>query len=345
MAQIAKTKSGKYSARVYLGEDAKGKKHHKQFTHADRRVLQSMIAEFEMTHREYRDSETFGVCLDKYIAQRDGIVSPSTIRGYKSIQRVLKSEYGAFCGLSLSSIGRTDIQKVINSLHAKQKSGKYIKNIHGLISAVLIENDYVSPKVTMPKATPKHTYEPSKEDIKATLEAARGTDLEIPILLGIHGLRRSEICALKYPEDFIDDVVHVHSAIVYGDKQTVHEKETKTEMSDRMVPISAECLELIQKQAYVTHKTMAAITLAFEKLLIKNSIPKYRFHDLRHFFASYLHELGFSDAQIMKLGGWKTDSVMKNFYRYALPDENIKSKVGNAMQDLFSTKNVQQSVE
>lgn len=333
MAKIEKTASGKYSARVYLGS-VDGKKKYKLFTHADKRILQSIVSEFELAHREYRDSDSFGACLERYISQRDGLVSPSTIRGYKSIQRVLKSEYGAFCNLSLSSVGRTDIQKVINSLHDKNKSGKYIKNIHGIISAVLIENDYISPKVTMPKSTPKHTYEPSKEDIKATLKAVRGTDLEIPVLLGIHGLRRSEICALKYPDDFTGNVVHVHSAMVYGDRQTVHTKDTKTDMSDRMVPISAECLELIQKQGYVTKKTMAAITLAFDKMLQKNSIPKYRFHDLRHFFASYFHELGFSDAQIMKLGGWKTDSVMKNFYRYALPDESITSKVENAMNGL-----------
>ena len=336
MAKIEKTASGKYTCRIYLGQTADGRKRYRKFTHSDKRILQSIVSEFELAHREYRDSDTFGACLERYISQRDGIVSPSTIRGYKSIQRVMKDKYGAFCGMSLSSIGRTDIQKVISDLHRKEKSGKYIKNIHGIISAVLIENDYISPKVTMPKAAPKKVYEPSKEDIMATLKAARGTDLEIPILLGIHGLRRSEICALKYPDDFIGDVVHVHSALVYGDKQTVHEKETKTDMSDRMVPISAECLELIQKQGYVTNKTMAAITLAFDKLLTRNDIPKYRFHDLRHFFASYLHESGFSDAQIMKLGGWKTDSVMKNFYRYALPDETIKTKVGNTMQSLIS---------
>lgn len=48
---------------------------------------------------------------------------------------------------------------------------------------------------------------------------------------------------------------------------------------------------------------------------------KYRFHDLRHYYASTAHYLGIPDAYIMANGGWKTDSVMKRVYREALPDK------------------------
>lgn len=336
MAKIVKTASGKFSCRVYVGTDSSGKTHTKQFTHSDKRILKSIISEYESAHREYVTSDTFGVCLDKYITQRDGIISPATIRGYKSIQSVLKERYGVFYKLSLARIGRTDVQNVINGLHAEQLSGKYIQNINGLITAVLTENGYPAYKISLPSSKPKAVYEPTTQDIKNTLEAARGTDMEIPILLGIHGLRRSEIVGLKYPEDFNGSVIHVHHAVVYGHKQVVSEKDTKTDYSDRMVYLSNECLELIQKQGYVTHKTLAAITQAFPKLLVRNNIPKYRFHDLRHFFASYMHDQGFSDAQIMKMGGWKTDSVMKRVYRYALEDNSTQEKFQKALSGLTS---------
>lgn len=334
MTKITKTASGKFKARIYIGQDSAGHKKYRQISHYDKRILKAMVSEFEAANKNVASLDTFSACLERYIDARDGIVSPSTIRGYKSIQNVLTTQYARFCELSLASIGRHDIQSIINDLHNESKSGKYIKNIHGLISGVLIDNGYASPKVTLPPSKAKHVYEPTKADIKRTLNAVRDTDMEIPVLLGIHGLRRSEIVALKYPDDFNGNVIHIHSAIVYGENNKVCEKGTKTETSDRYMPLSDECFQKITKQGYVTNKSLAAITQSFAKLLARNGIPKYRFHDLRHFFASYMHDLGFSDAQIMKMGGWKTDSVMKNIYRYALADEKLSDRINSAFSNL-----------
>jgi integrase len=59
-----------------------------------------------------------------------------------------------------------------------------------------------------------------------------------------------------------------------------------------------------------------------------------RFHDLRHYFASYLHDKGFSDAEIMSLGGWKTDHVMKRVYRHAIKDKT-NDKIKEVMKELI----------
>lgn len=334
MAKIIKTASGSYRARVYLGSTADGKKRYKQFTHHNRAMLKSIVSEFESANRSAASLDTFSACLERYINDRDGNISPATIRGYRSIQNVLTADYPSFCSLPLASISKRDIQTLVDSLQSKGKSGKYIKNIHGLISGVMGDNDYTIPRITLPSSKAIHTYQPSRDDIRRTLSAARGTDMEIPILLGIHGLRRGEICALRYPDDFNGNIIHIRHAMVYGDKNKLHEKKAKTEESDRIVPLSDECYQKIVAQGYVTHKTMAAITQAFTKLLERNHISKYRFHDLRHFFAAYLHEQGFTDAQIMKMGGWKTDSVMKNIYRYALPDEKLSDRINSIFSQI-----------
>lgn len=332
MTKIIKTASGKFKARIYIGTTADGKKRYKQLSHSNKRILQSLVAEYELTHKGKANSDTFFGCLEQYVSKRKDIGSPSTYRVYKSAQKVITDRYPSFCSMYLYDIGSNDVQRIINDMMRRKLSGKYIKNIHDLISGVLIENGFTSPKVSLPSQKAKHEYEPTKDDIRATLAAARGTDMEIPILLGIHGLRRGEICALRYPDDFNGKIIHVRHALVYGYKDEVVEKDTKTEDSDRFVPLSDECYQKIAEQGYVTHKTLAAISHAFARLLQKNNIPKYRFHDLRHFFASYLHEQGFSDAQIMKLGGWKTDNVMKRVYRYALEDEKVSDKIN----DIFS---------
>ena len=54
-------------------------------------------------------------------------------------------------------------------------------------------------------------------------------------------------------------------------------------------------------------------------------IEAFKFHALRSYFASYAHSLGIPDVDIMSIGGWKTDSVMKSVYRKSLEESKRKS--------------------
>jgi len=47
-------------------------------------------------------------------------------------------------------------------------------------------------------------------------------------------------------------------------------------------------------------------------------LPRFRFHDLRHYQASILHAMGVPDKYIMERGGWKTDSTLKNIYQHTM---------------------------
>ena len=61
----------------------------------------------------------------------------------------------------------------------------------------------------------------------------------------------------------------------------------------------------------------------------RQTIPSFGVHRLRHFFASYMHDLGYSDAIIQALGGWSTDNVMKSVYRHALNEDEARKSVVN----------------
>ena len=53
-------------------------------------------------------------------------------------------------------------------------------------------------------------------------------------------------------------------------------------------------------------------------------MPHILLHDLRHFFASYLHLKGIPDAYIEKYGGWKPGSrVMAEIYRNTINAEEL----------------------
>lgn len=49
-------------------------------------------------------------------------------------------------------------------------------------------------------------------------------------------------------------------------------------------------------------------------------------HKLRHYFASRMSAMHIPDEDIMKMGGWQTDSVMKSVYRHAMHDEAMQAQ-------------------
>ena len=68
-------------------------------------------------------------------------------------------------------------------------------------------------------------------------------------------------------------------------------------------------------------------------------IPHFSLHKLRHYFASEMSELKVSDADILKMGGWKSDHVMKTVYRHSMMDrdEQAKREAAEKLNDaLFS---------
>lgn len=328
MAKIERTKSGKYRTRVYVGEDATGKKHWKSITHEDRRTLKLIASEYEIEHREYVDHDRICDCVEAFISVKESDLSPSTLRAYKSMLGTLKTSYTRFCALSVDKMTRRNIQALVDDLHRDGYSTKYIKNITGLISATITRMDFTMPRIDYPKSVQKELHEPRTDEIQAILAEVSGTRLDIPVQLGIYGLRRGEICALRFPDDIHDNMIHVSGSKVraVGGKYVV--KEPKNSTSNRYVPVDEDLINLIRKQEYVTDYTPSALSAAFKRMLKKAGIPEMRFHDLRHFFASYMHYIGVPDAHTMRMGGWRTDNVMKRVYTYPLnPDEISKIAV------------------
>lgn len=76
---------------------------------------------------------TVGEAIDKYIESKDAVLSPSTIRSYKSIRT---NSIGKLESILLKDLTQDAVQRHINSL-SKNSSSKYVRNVHGLISATV----------------------------------------------------------------------------------------------------------------------------------------------------------------------------------------------------------------
>lgn len=333
MAKITRLPSGTYRTIVYIGKDENGKRKYKSLTHTDKKKLAIMAASYVDLHRETHKRTAFKDSMQAFINEREAILSPSSIRGYKSMQKALKTHYRAFCALSVHDMTSRDVQRVIDSLARKKKKPKTIRNYSAFISSVLSFAGAEPLPVVLPQKVKADIYIPDKETMGAVLKASEGKRLNIPIRLAIMGLRRGEICALA-PEDLEGTVLHIHRAKVYTAEGEIVTKAPKTYESDRFIEIPKSLADAIREQGYITDYTPGALSEAWTKFLKENGFKHFRFHDCRHFFVSYCHDLGMSDATILKLGGWASSHVMRSVYMHSMESKKAAQKVAAAFDKL-----------
>lgn len=264
----------------------------------------------------------FAQAADNYVDMKRNILSPRTIKEYSETAKRIPEW---FCKLPLSDVDQIQINRLVNEL-ARDKSPKTVRNYHGFITAVLgtfCPNLRIS--TTLPQKIKKEPYVPSQGDIKSILAEAKGTRYEIPLMLACYGMRRSEICALQL-EDIEGDVVHISKAMVVNEKNEWIIKKTKTTESTRDLVIPMELADMIQKQGYVYKGHPGSITKFLKRTEKELGISDFPLHKLRHYFASRMSELGVPEADILKMGGWETDHVMKSVYRHSMMDREEQAK-------------------
>lgn len=78
-----------------------------------------------------------------------------------------------------------------------------------------------------------------------------------------------------------------------------------------------------------------SLTDAFKKFVRFNGFPEMMIYDCRYFSASYLYEQGIYVAEIIRMGGWRTDHVMKNVYRHILANEEKTKVIADSFSDFI----------
>lgn len=330
--KIEKRDSGNYRIRKMY----KGQMYTVSFDHkpTQKEAMLAMAEELQKVQTKHQSMD-FRTAAEKYIISKQNVLSPSTIRLYRVTLNVLSSH---FTSINIHDITVMDIQVEINRL-AKNHSPKTVRNYHGFISAVLgAFRPEMKIYTTLPQKVKNEPYIPSDDDVKRILDCAKGTEYEIPIILACYGLRRSEICALQ-PDDLDGNMLHINKAKVFaGDGKWV-EKGTKTTSSTREIFIPAQVADLIREKGYVFKGHPNSISDYLGRIEDRLEIPRFTMHKLRHYFASKMSALNVPEADIMRMGGWETDHVMKSVYRHSMMerDEQAKKEAAEKFQNvLFS---------
>ena len=299
------------------------------------RKAEMIKAEYRNGKREKKQSMTLSDAIDHYIESRDAVLSPSTIRGYRIIQRT------RFQSAMKKPISGTGWQQLVNA-EAKLCAPKTVKNAYRFICSVLKENGIEQENVKLPAAAPKEREFLQPEEIPVFLEAIKDTPVEICALLALHSLRRSEIFALEKKDvDLKRGIIHVRGAVVPDENCKYIKKESnKTEKSTRDIPI------MIPRLA-------EAILSAPDGLLVKEhpDIPRRQIkrvcvacgfapvtlHGLRHSFASLAYHLGMSELETMRIGGWSDYQTMRNIYTHLA--EQDAAAAANKMRNFYQNVN------
>lgn len=353
MATAKKLASGSWRCQVYSHTEEtvqpdgtiKKKRIYKSFTcdvkgPKGKRICEKMAAEWAENKENHVKIQniTFGEAVNNYIQSRVPVLSPLTITGYKQI---LKNNLQTLSNINIQNLNQADIQRTINQ-EAIKHSPKTVRNIHGLITAVLrtYRPDLIVRTVLPAKVRPE-LHIPSDEEIKILLNAVKDTELELPVLLAAFGpMRRGEICALRV-ENIKGNTVHVCENMIRDNNREWIIKSPKSYAGDRYIAypdfVAEKWKNFNSGRIVLLNPDM--ITNRFGKILKKYEIPHFRFHDLRHYSASVLHAIGVPDAYIMERGGWGNDSVLKSVYRHTMEEKQKQlSNIANThFNSLYET--------
>lgn len=257
--------------------------------------------------------------------------------------------------------GRCDRKPGGLSLRSIKSHSLILKEV--LEEAVILELISRNParNVPLPKQevkTQKGTFL-SAEQANQVLQIFRGHALQPIIYVTLYyGLRRSEVLGLQWKSvDFQKDTIRIEHTVVKN--ITVVEKDkTKTAASNRtyaMIPEIKELLLETKKRQEENRRVFGNtytesdyvftwpdghlyhpqyITSTFQKVLVKNGLPKMRFHDLRHSTASILYDKGWGLKDIQTWLGHADIETTGNIYTHIsnLRKESLAKGLENTFQ-------------
>jgi len=338
MAKAKKLPSGAW--RVQAQITVNGVVLRKSFTDENRRKAEMAALAWQSgIQRDEIENISLRSAYERFLQAKNNVLSPSTIIGYTNLMRNSLQDIMDF---KICKLTNEAVQRSIN-IYSATHSPKSVRNCYGLLSAVL---NMFAPgfnlTVKLPQKIKVSLYIPTDDIIKSVLDAAKGSELEIPILLGAIGtLRRGEICALQ-DYDVYDTGVHVNKSMVKDIEGNWGIKPPKTFSSDRYVELPPFLVKQLRSiKGRIVDMTPQKLSTAFTQLLKDNNIPLFRFHDLRHYSVSILHAMGIPDKYIMAQGGWATNYTMQNVYNHILEDKQSKfaKQISDHFEQVYTVEN------
>ena len=345
MATAKKLPSGSWRVNLYVGKDPNGKRVYKSFTAPTKREAEFIAAEFVAKKKRPVGRMTVGEAIDRYIESKDGVLSPTTVNGYRNLRA---NHLGALMSIQLDRLTREDVQREVNR-EAKQFSAKTVINAHGLLAAALaMHNPDFVLRTTLPRKVRQLKRNlPTSEDV---IRAVHGSPVELPVLLAmclclrlseVRGVRRSAVEG---------NLLRIDRVIVTVRGAHIEKELAKTDATRRYVELPPHLRDMIlaSETEYITELTGRAIYGRFVNAMRKAGFDGVRFHDLRHISASDMHARGIPDRVAAERGGWSGTQTMQQVYQHTFSQD--RRKADQIMSDYYeelldATQNATRNIE
>lgn len=342
MAKAKKLPSGSWRCQAsYVDDD--GVQHRASFTEDTAKMAEAKAAMWRAGMLEkdaMKKHLPLGEAIDQYIETcRATGMSPATVRSHVASR---KSAFPLLIEKRIDCITLQDVQRQVNA-RAQEVSAKTIKNNIGLLSITLKQNgiqlDLAS--LRLPKRK-KHDLEvPTDKQVSAMLDELRqrkDDDMFIAVTLAaLYGLRRSEICALRWSDITTtadgQHILTVDKAIVRDENNLHVEKGTKTEAGTRKIVLSDPVYQELASRRQLRSNLIAlspnAVTERYNRLA-KNYGADTSIHVLRHYMASVMAAKNVDPVYAAHLLGHSSYETTRRVYTHAMSDELV---VANGILD------------
>lgn len=342
-----KSKSGKWFIQLRLGgKSIYVSNYDKNTCIREARAIKAehQIGKRQPKEKDPADALTLTQAIDRYIQEKENTVSPSTIRGYRAIQ---KHRFEKIMQLPLSEVLELNWQKVVNT-EALYCSPKYLKNAYSFINSVVRYIKKKSlPDVKMPAVPPSGVAFLMPDEILKFVDAVKDTKIAVPALLALSSMRISEISALDWKDIPPDpDFIRTTGAVVRDEFNGWTRKSTgKNETSTRNVPILIPelkaAIERCRKPSGpVLDVKQETLLNGVHRICRAQQITDVTVHGLRHSFASLAYHLQMPEKIAQEIGGWKDSATMHKVYTHIAQHDIERYKVKIA--DFYSRTNTQE---
>lgn len=298
-------------------------------------------------------SATVGKYMTEYIDRRQagGTVEASTICGYRKTAKMVKKYIGEY---EMSKVAISNVEKLMSRMiddgYSPCTCGKALRFLRMVFKDALGRDairknpcDFVRP----PKNSKKKINALNFEERARMLDLAHqvpNSHLSLAIELALAtGMRRSEICALRWSDVGEDGVIHICRSLG-EDGGSYYLKDAKSASSMRDVPLAEQTFVLLKSykerlasvaaglgvlcgDSYVISKKGISYepynpTILSKEFSVFSQMNGFNctFHDLRHTFATYAIAAGIDVATVASYLGHANISITLNTYATVDPD-------------------------
>lgn len=246
-----------------------------------------------------------------------------------------------------SGLSPNTVQKIRHTLHAMVEyaveTGILIKNCTTVVSVQKTRNPEVTPL--------------SLQQLKQLLHEAKGHPLYSAILiLATTGIRRSELCGLKWADiNWSQGTAYIQRAVVKLGGYGILINETKNHSSRRLIPLCDEVLDCLKRHHVKNFDTEyifsrpdrqpiypESIYDYVKRIGKKLDIPSVTVHMLRHTSATLLLESGENPKIVQELLGHASISTTLDIYSHVIP--GLKQQAVSKLTELIRGDGVNNGV-